>query len=99
MVDPGAYIPAGGAPLVTLMDLSKVRVRVPVPEPEVPLIANGLPVKVAVEENDGNIGLLDKTLRAEVPAELKDDFEKYPAIVLAGAGLFSRSRLWRRSHA
>jgi uncharacterized protein (DUF885 family) len=30
---------------------------------------------VAAEENEGNISLVDKTLRAAVPAELKDDYE------------------------
>lgn len=30
--------------------------------------------KVAIEENDGNIELVDKTIRAEVPAELKDAY-------------------------
>ena len=32
--------------------------------------------RVAREENDGNIGLIDKTLRAKVPANLKADFDK-----------------------
>ena len=57
MVDPGAFIPAAtsgsaaqNAALLTLMDFSTVRVQVAVPEPEVPLIKNGLPVKVTVEE-------------------------------------------------
>jgi RND family efflux transporter MFP subunit len=56
-VDPGAYIPAAttGNPgqsvaLVTLMDFSRLRVQVFVPEVEVPLIKNGVPVKLAVEE-------------------------------------------------
>src|SRR5207249_11073252 len=57
MVDPGAFIPAAtsgsaaqNAALFTLMDFSKVRVQTAVPEPEVPLIKNGLVVKIAVEE-------------------------------------------------
>ena len=32
--------------------------------------------RVAREENDGNIDLIDKTLRAKVPASLKADFDK-----------------------
>ena len=32
--------------------------------------------RVAREENDGNIDLIDKTLRAKVPANLKADFDK-----------------------
>jgi uncharacterized protein (DUF885 family) len=30
--------------------------------------------KVAIEENDGNIDLVDKTIRADVPAELRDAY-------------------------
>jgi len=55
-VDPGAFVPsatsgsaAQSAVIVTLMDFNRVRVQVAVPENEVPLIKNGLPVKVAVE--------------------------------------------------
>lgn len=38
--------------------------------------------KVAIEENEGNIGLVDKTIRAEVPADLRDDYNRaaQPAI-------------------
>jgi RND family efflux transporter MFP subunit len=57
LVDPGAFIPvatsgsaAQSAALLTLMDFSRVRVQVAVPEVEVPLIKNGLPVKVTVDE-------------------------------------------------
>jgi uncharacterized protein (DUF885 family) len=32
--------------------------------------------RVAQEENDGNIGLIDQTLRASVPAALKSDFDR-----------------------
>jgi membrane fusion protein (multidrug efflux system) len=60
MVDPGAFIPsatsgsaAQNAMVVTLMDFDKVRVQVAVPENEVPLIRNGLPVKVSVDELPG----------------------------------------------
>jgi RND family efflux transporter MFP subunit len=60
LVDPGAYIPAatsGNSPqsvaLVTIMDCRRLRVQVFVPEAEVPLITNGVPVKLAVEELAG----------------------------------------------
>lgn len=56
-VDPGAFVPAAtsgsaaqNAVVVTLMDFTKVRVQVAVPENEVPLVRNGLPAKVFVEE-------------------------------------------------
>ncbi len=59
-VDVGAFVPAAtagstaqNAAVVTLMDFDKVRIQVAVPEPEVPLIKNGLPVKVMVEELAG----------------------------------------------
>ena len=39
-------------------------------------------ITVAMEENDGNIGLIDKTLRAGAPEELKADYGK-----AAGAAL------------
>jgi membrane fusion protein (multidrug efflux system) len=59
-VDPGAFIPAattGSTPqtaaLVTLMDYRQVRVQVFVPEAEVPLIQNGVPAQVTVEELPG----------------------------------------------
>jgi RND family efflux transporter MFP subunit len=59
-VDPGAFVPAAtsgsaaqNAAVVTLMDFSKVRVQVAVPENEVPLVRNGLPVKVLVDELPG----------------------------------------------
>ena len=62
LVDPGAFIPsatsgsaAQNAALLTLMDFSRIRVQVAVPEPEVPLIRNGLPVKVTVEELPGRV--------------------------------------------
>ncbi len=60
-VDPGAFIPAATsgsaantAAVVTLMDFSRVRVDVAVPEPEVPFVANGLPVTLTVEEMPGH---------------------------------------------
>jgi membrane fusion protein (multidrug efflux system) len=59
-VDPGAFIPAAttgstpqNAAVVTLMDYSRVRVQAFVPEPEVPLIKNGVPAVVTVEELPG----------------------------------------------
>ncbi len=59
-VDPGAFIPAAtsgsaaqNAAVLTLADFSRVRVQVQVPEPEVPLITNGLPVRITVQELRG----------------------------------------------
>jgi len=56
-VDVGAFIPAAtsssaarNAAVVTMMDFSRVRIEVAIPQPEVPLVKNGLPVKVTVEE-------------------------------------------------
>jgi membrane fusion protein (multidrug efflux system) len=61
LVDPGAFIPAAtsgsaaqNAALVTLMDFSIVRVQTAVPELEVPLIKNGLPAQVIVDELPGH---------------------------------------------
>lgn len=61
-VDPGAFIPAAtsgstpqSAALVTLMDYRRVRVQAFVPEQEVPLITNGVPAKVTVEELPGQV--------------------------------------------
>ena len=59
-VDPGAFIPAAttgstpqNAAVVTLMDYSRVRVQAFVPEAEVPLIKNGVPAIISVEELPG----------------------------------------------
>ncbi len=38
--------------------------------------------KVAVEENEGNIGLVDKTIRAAVPPDLRDSYERAAAPAL-----------------
>lgn len=61
-VDPGAFVPAAtsgsaaqNAVVVTLMDFRVVRVQVAVPEAEVPLIRNGLPVKVRVDGLPGRV--------------------------------------------
>jgi RND family efflux transporter MFP subunit len=61
-VDPGAFVPsatsgsaAQNAVVVTVMDFDVVRVQVAVPENEVPLIRNGLPVKVLVDELPGRV--------------------------------------------
>ncbi len=61
-VDPGAFIPAATsgsvaatAALLTVMDIRTVRVQIPVPEPEVPLVAVGLPVAVTVDELPGRV--------------------------------------------
>ena len=59
-VDPGAFIPAAtagstpqSAAMLTLMDYSRVRIQVFVPEMEVPLIKNGVPARLTVEELPG----------------------------------------------
>lgn len=61
-VDPGAFIPsatsgsvAASAALLTIMNIRTVRVQIPVPEPEVPLVAVGLPVAVVVDELPGRV--------------------------------------------
>ena len=45
--------------------------------------------RVAREENDGNIGLIDKTLRAKVPANLKADYDKAALPALNSLHAFS----------
>jgi hypothetical protein len=47
-------------------------------------------VKVAAEENDGNIDLIDKTLRAAVPPGLKTDFDGAAAPALDSLRGFNR---------
>lgn len=61
-VDVGAFIPAAtsstaarSAAVVTMMDFRRVRIDVAIPQPEVPLVKNGLPVKVGVEELPGRV--------------------------------------------
>ena len=46
--------------------------------------------RVAQEENDGNIDLIDKTLRARVPAALKADFNRAAASALESLRAFSK---------
>ena len=46
--------------------------------------------RVAQEENDGNIDLIDKTLRERVPAALKPDFDRAATLALAGLHDFSK---------
>jgi membrane fusion protein (multidrug efflux system) len=60
LVDSGAFIPAAtsgtpaqSAALMTLMDVSRLRVQVFVPEAEVPFITKGMPVLVTVVELPG----------------------------------------------
>lgn len=56
--------------------------------------------KVAVEENEGNVELVDKTLRAEVPAALKADYDAAagPALdALRGFNRFLTEELPRRA--
>ena len=55
--------------------------------------------KVAQEENDGNIDLIDHTLRAKVPAALKSEFERAakPALdALRGFNTFLKTDLSRK---
>lgn len=53
-VDPGALIPAGGgAPVVTLMDFSSVRLQIAVPEQEAALVRAGQDVTVSSEDLAG----------------------------------------------
>ncbi|MHB8522079.1 MAG: efflux RND transporter periplasmic adaptor subunit [Limisphaerales bacterium] len=61
-VDVGAFIPAAtsssaarNAAVVTMMDISRVRIEVAIPEPEAPLVKNDLPVEVTVEELRGRV--------------------------------------------
>jgi uncharacterized protein (DUF885 family) len=44
---------------------------------------------VAIEENEGNIGLVDKALRAGVPAELRADYDQAAATALKALGAFN----------
>ena len=44
--------------------------------------------KVAIEENQGNIGLVDKTIREKVPPELKDSYTRAAAGALAAMHKF-----------
>src|SRR5260370_14721129 len=45
--------------------------------------------RVAREENEGNIGLIDKTLRSKAPANLKADFDKAAEPALASLRTFN----------
>jgi membrane fusion protein (multidrug efflux system) len=58
--DPGAFIPAAtsgstpqSAAVLTVMDFTRIRVQLYVPEAEVPLIRNGLPVRLTLDEIPG----------------------------------------------
>ena len=46
--------------------------------------------KVAVEENNGNINLIDKTLRAEAPAEVKADYDAAASPAMDALRSFNR---------
>jgi uncharacterized protein (DUF885 family) len=46
--------------------------------------------RVAQEENDGNIDLIDKTLRERVPADLKPDFDRAGTSALAALRDFNK---------
>lgn len=78
MVDPGAFVAAGGAggssAVLTLADTSGLRAVVPVPEAEALRVRNGQPVRVAVEGTThvftGKVsrhgGALDEATRSQV---------------------------------
>ncbi len=56
--------------------------------------------RVAQEENEGNIALIDKTLREKVPAGVKADFDRAAAVALAALrdfNVFLKSDLSRRT--
>ena len=52
-VDPGAYVPAATAPVVTLADFRVIRAQVPVPEVEAALVRTGQPVRVSLDSLGG----------------------------------------------
>jgi len=53
------------------------------------LDAPGVWNRVAQEENDGNVGLIDQTLRAKTPPALKEDFDRAADAALASLRAFS----------
>ena len=62
--------------------------------------APGIWTKVAAEENDGNIGLVDKTLRAGMPDDLRSRYEQVANTALAalrGFNDYLKNELSRRS--
>ncbi len=46
-------------------------------------------IRVAVQENDGNIALIDETLRRECPAEMKDAYDAASKTAIDGLKAFS----------
>lgn len=76
-VDPGAYVSAGGAPLLHVVDAAKLRCQVAVPEMEAPLVAAGKPLRVLpdampgsvtearVDRSSGMLDLVTRTLLVE----------------------------------
>jgi uncharacterized protein (DUF885 family) len=59
-------------------------------------------IKVAKEENDGNIGLIDKDVREKVPADLKEQYDKAAdnaITALKGFNQFLETELPRRGDA
>ena len=53
------------------------------------LDAPGVWNRVAQEENDGDVGLIDQTLRAKTPPALKEDFDRAADAALASLRAFS----------
>jgi len=64
--------------------------------------APGIWTKVAIQENDGNIDLVNQTIRAAMPPELSQDFAKASATALAAMhkfGDYLRNSLSNRDNA
>jgi RND family efflux transporter MFP subunit len=55
LVDPGAYVAAGGTPLFHLVDALKIRCLIPVTEMETPLAGVGKPVRLGVDALPGKV--------------------------------------------
>ena len=47
-------------------------------------------IKVAREENEGNVELIDKTIRADIPADLKAEYDRAAAVALDALSGFDR---------
>jgi uncharacterized protein (DUF885 family) len=47
-------------------------------------------IKVAKEENEGNIDLIDKAVRAKVPADLKSDYDKAADVAITALKSFNQ---------
>lgn len=77
-VDRGALVLEGMTSVVTVMDVSKLRLRVDIPEGDAPLVASGAPVTIALDafpgrpveaevtRTSGALDTMTRTMRAEV---------------------------------